>query len=264
MTEGKPYVSPPPDAEGPYKYYLIGSVTPVRVTCDTSGAKIFTEAPDPAGGGNLRVAALLVPIMKDEDVEPITKEEFVELCRRAAAQRQRVTPGDDSAKPEGERELSMDDVLKLIPANLYDGITGDEVVVYESRRDREKGLVSKYRLAGTEADARGDTETADKLDRVAIGLRRYFISRAGTILTPPDADGPYKYHLLGKVTPVRVIYNDAGRDIGAEAPDPVDGRLKINNVLLSRILSSPEVEEITKAEFVEFCQRAAARARHAD
>lgn len=73
---------------------------------------------------------------------------------------------------------------------------------------------------------------------------------------PPDAEGKYKYFLLGGVTPVRVILNEAGRDIGAEAPDPADGALKINNVLLSRILSSPEVEEITKADFVDGCQRA--------
>lgn len=79
------------------------------------------------------------------------------------------------------------------------------------------------------------------------------------ISPPPDAEGSYKYYLLGNVTPVRVIYNEAGRDIGAEAPDPVDGVLKINNVLLSRILSSPEVEDLTKDEFAELCQRAVSR-----
>lgn len=78
------------------------------------------------------------------------------------------------------------------------------------------------------------------------------------ISPPPDADGPYEYYLLGNVRPVRVIRNEAGRQIGAEAPDPADGVLKIDNVLLSRILISPEVEEITKAEFVELCQHLSA------
>lgn len=83
MSESKPFISPPPDADGPYKYYLLGGVRPVRATCNARGVKIFTEAPDPADGGALKPATLLVPIMKDEDVEEIAKEEFVELCRRA-------------------------------------------------------------------------------------------------------------------------------------------------------------------------------------
>ena len=74
---------------------------------------------------------------------------------------------------------------------------------------------------------------------------------------PPDADGPYKYYLLGNIRPVRVMHNAKGLQCGAEAPDPADrGQLKIDNVLLSRILSSPEVEDINKQEFVELCQRA--------
>jgi hypothetical protein len=91
MSEYKPYISPPPDADGPYKYYLLGGVRPVRVTCCTNGAKVFTEAPDPADGGNLRAATLLLPIMKDEDVEDITKQEFIELCQRAALAASRRT-----------------------------------------------------------------------------------------------------------------------------------------------------------------------------
>ena len=83
MSEEKPYVSPPPDADGNYKYYLLGGVRAVRVTCNARGAKIFTEAPDPADGGALKPATLLVPILKDEDVEDITRDEFVERCQRA-------------------------------------------------------------------------------------------------------------------------------------------------------------------------------------
>jgi hypothetical protein len=84
MNDRKPYVSPPPDADGNYKYYVLGGSIPVRVTCDASGAKIYAEAPDSAGGGVLKIAAVLTAILKDEDVEDITKQEFVELCLRAA------------------------------------------------------------------------------------------------------------------------------------------------------------------------------------
>jgi hypothetical protein len=83
MSGDKPYISPPPDAEGPYKYYLLGGVRPVRVTCDESGAKIYAEATNRMGA--LKIAAVLAAILKDEDVEDITKDEFVELCRRAAS-----------------------------------------------------------------------------------------------------------------------------------------------------------------------------------
>lgn len=78
------------------------------------------------------------------------------------------------------------------------------------------------------------------------------------ISPPPDAEGPYEYYLLGNTRPVRVICNERGLTVGAEAPDLDDsGALKINNVLISRILSSPEVEAITRDQFVELCQRAA-------
>ena len=171
MNDGKPFISPPPDADGNYKYYLLGGVRPIRATCDANGTKIFTEAPDPADGV-LKAAALLVPIMKDEDVEDITKDEFVELCRRAV------------------------------------------------------------RVA-------------------AMNERKPHIS------PPPDADGPYKYYRL-YATPVRVICNERGTSIGAEAPDRMDGgKLKIANVLLGRIGTGVEAEDITKQEFVELCRRAA-------
>jgi hypothetical protein len=85
----KPLVSPPPDADGLYKYYVLGDVRPVRVTYNERGTNIFTEAPDPAGGGILKPAVLLVAIMKEEDVEGITKEQFVELCRQATFKKSR-------------------------------------------------------------------------------------------------------------------------------------------------------------------------------
>ena len=85
MSEDKPYVSPPPDADGNYKYFVLGGSRPVRVTCDASGAKICAEATYSAEGGILKPAAVLAAILKDEDVEPITKQEFVDLCLRAAS-----------------------------------------------------------------------------------------------------------------------------------------------------------------------------------
>jgi hypothetical protein len=86
--------------------------------------------------------------------------------------------------------------------------------------------------------------------------------KAPYISPPPDADGPYEYYLLGNIRPVRLMQNEHGRDICAEAPDPTDGgALKIDNVLIGRIMASPEVETITKDEFVERCRRAVDRAK---
>jgi hypothetical protein len=86
VNDGKPYVSPPPDAEGPYKYYLLAN-TPVRVICDEVGVGYGAEAPDLTNGGALEVAnTLLGPIEKGDDAEPITKDEFMESCRRTASE----------------------------------------------------------------------------------------------------------------------------------------------------------------------------------
>jgi hypothetical protein len=92
MTENKSFVSPPPDADGNYKYYLLGNTRPVRVTCDESGAKIFAEAPDSADGGALKITPVLSAILKDEDAEVITKAEFVQLCQRAALKKNPSPP----------------------------------------------------------------------------------------------------------------------------------------------------------------------------
>jgi hypothetical protein len=84
MCEEAPYVSPPPDAEGPYKYYLLGNVRPVRVTCNARGRACCTEAPDRAHGGALKIDhELWGRILASPEVETITKAEFVERCRRA-------------------------------------------------------------------------------------------------------------------------------------------------------------------------------------
>jgi hypothetical protein len=156
MNDRKPHVSPPPDADGPYKYYLLGGVRPVRVTCDTDGAKIFTEAPG-FPDGLLRVAALLVPILKGEDVEEITRQEFIDSCQSVASE--------------------AEEIAKKIPVNLYDGIGVDADDIDQARIDRERGLLLELIAAAREAEARGDLETSASLRRDINGLRRYFFAR---------------------------------------------------------------------------------------
>jgi hypothetical protein len=82
MNDRKPYISPPPDADGPYEYYLIAGFRLVRVSCDESGAMIHAEATN--RDGVLELAAILTTILKDEDVEEISRQEFIDWCRRAA------------------------------------------------------------------------------------------------------------------------------------------------------------------------------------
>lgn len=69
----------------------------------------------------------------------------------------------------------------------------------------------------------------------------------------------YKYYLLGGVTPVKVTMSADGLRLGAETPDADHGRLIIKTTLLSRIETSPEVEEIGQAQFESCCRRVYAR-----
>ncbi len=87
------------------------------------------------------------------------------------------------------------------------------------------------------------------------------------IVQSPDADIPpragwaYENFLLGNTRPVRVIRDERGRERGAEAPDSFEGSaLKIANILLIHITSSPEVQSTIRAEFVE--RRHASEAKH--
>lgn len=63
----------------------------------------------------------------------------------------------------------------------------------------------------------------------------------------------YRYYLLGETLPVRVIFNEAGLKVGAETPDRRTGDLIAQPTLLSRIEQSPEVQEISEAEFQRRC-----------
>lgn len=66
-------------------------------------------------------------------------------------------------------------------------------------------------------------------------------------------ENTYKYYLLGNSMPLRVTFNENGLKMGAEAPDQDTGKLGIKNTFMSRIETSPEVEEITKDVFDQHC-----------
>ena len=167
MTDGERHISSPPEADGPYKYYRLYG-TPVRVTVDVGGRFAGAEAPD-LESGTLRFAhSLLGRIEEGVESEEITKDEFIDRCRWA---------GQGVKSVDGKYDVPIEEVIKLIPADLYDGISGDEYDIIEARFDREKTLRSTFVMAATEAEARGDTEAAAKLDRDAILLRRYFYAR---------------------------------------------------------------------------------------
>jgi hypothetical protein len=85
MTDNKPYVSPPHDAEGNFKYFLLGEVTPVRVTYYEPGLVMCVEAPDPKNLGTLKINNdLLSRLEKSHEVEDITRSKFVELCAQGS------------------------------------------------------------------------------------------------------------------------------------------------------------------------------------
>jgi hypothetical protein len=167
VTDGERHISSPPDADGPYKYHHLYE-TPVRVTIDVSGRFASAEAPDLESGALRFAHALLRRIEEGVESEEITKDEFIDRCRWA---------GQGVKSVDGKYDVPIEEVIKLIPADLYNGITGDAVDIFESRLDREKAVRSTFVMAATEAEASGDTETAAKLDRDAILIRRYFYAR---------------------------------------------------------------------------------------
>jgi hypothetical protein len=81
MTEEKPYICPPPEADGNYKYYIVGSNIPVRIGSDEKGRICIGEAADKDRPGQLKVSNYHIGvILKDEDVREITKEGFIQAC----------------------------------------------------------------------------------------------------------------------------------------------------------------------------------------
>lgn len=69
----------------------------------------------------------------------------------------------------------------------------------------------------------------------------------------------YRYYVLGKTNPVRVVFNKACLRIGAEALDLKTGELTVRTSLLSSIDTSPDAEEITRVEFDRLCSKALSR-----
>jgi len=63
----------------------------------------------------------------------------------------------------------------------------------------------------------------------------------------------YRYYLLGERVPIRVAFNEQGLKCGAEAPNRTTGQLEMRHELMSRVEQSPEVREISKAEFTRRC-----------
>jgi hypothetical protein len=71
-----------------YRYFLIGSVNPVRLTNADTYATVAMDAhtADRERPGELKRAMNLIhTVRKDEDVEEITREEFDEHCKRVWA-----------------------------------------------------------------------------------------------------------------------------------------------------------------------------------
>jgi hypothetical protein len=73
---------------------------------------------------------------------------------------------------------------KLIPVNLYSGISGDAEDIAQACLDRQKSLLMRFRMEATEAAARGDTVTGERLDAQAIILGRYFYGRQPPYIKP--------------------------------------------------------------------------------
>jgi hypothetical protein len=92
-NEKNTFVSPPPEADGNYRYCCIADFIPVRVTLDEKGRDDYiTEAPDPENNGQLHLDMKhMITIFKDEDVEDITKEKFIELCKNYMSTRSTYT-----------------------------------------------------------------------------------------------------------------------------------------------------------------------------
>jgi hypothetical protein len=75
----KPWVSLPPEADGNYEYYCFAGFRPIRA----NGASHTEEAPAYENGGTLQRDSNLSRILwKGEELESISKEEFIKMCRK--------------------------------------------------------------------------------------------------------------------------------------------------------------------------------------
>lgn len=73
---------------------------------------------------------------------------------------------------------------------------------------------------------------------------------------PPEPDGPetYQYFLLDGIEPVRVRFNEFGRQVGANTPHGKTGELREDVVVVSQLSRSTNVEKIDAVEFEQKCR----------
>ena len=64
-----------------YRYFVLGSMVPVRVTLAAFGLKRGTERPDPKTGRLVFDHALLLRLEQSHEVEEIDETEFHRRCR---------------------------------------------------------------------------------------------------------------------------------------------------------------------------------------
>lgn len=65
----------------------------------------------------------------------------------------------------------------------------------------------------------------------------------------------YEYYLLGNSVPIRVVFDEEHRRIGAEVPANETRDLSKDATYLSRLDNSFEVEAITLEQFDRHCER---------
>lgn len=71
--------------------------------------------------------------------------------------------------------------------------------------------------------------------------------------------GEYKYYRLEKGssridTPIRLVIDKEGNEIGADTIDPDTGSL-VRGAFMKEIYSSPHIEDISEAEFYVLCEK---------
>lgn len=79
-----------------YKYFLLGGVTPVKVTLNADGLKLGAETPD-AGHGRLVIkTTLLSRLEASPEVEEIDQARFESCCKSVYA-RKKTSPSGPGA-----------------------------------------------------------------------------------------------------------------------------------------------------------------------
>ena len=82
MTEEKKYTPASIEADGPYEYYMIAGDLPARLVSDESGHWSHVEVADRDKPEQMKIDnRKLHMIMKGDDADKITKEEFVEAVK---------------------------------------------------------------------------------------------------------------------------------------------------------------------------------------